>query len=524
MNVLQNYVCGRWQTGSGATKTLHDPSTEAVLAHAHEGGVDFHAMLEHARSKGLPAMQSMTFAQRGETLKSLSKLLHEKRDELIAISAANGGNTRGDAKFDLDGMTGTLAYYGGLAASLPHSGHWLDGEGVQLGRTPRFFGQHVFTARPGVALHINAFNFPAWGMGEKMACALLAGVPVIEKAGTPSAMLAWRIAQIVVDSGILPEGAFQFVVGSVSGALDLLQPLDSVAFTGSSRTGAAIRGNKNLVARNIRVNIEADSVNAAVLGSDVDVGGDTFAQFLANVATDMTQKAGQKCTAVRRIFVPESLLGDAQEQLLERLRATKVGNPSDETVRMGPVASADALQSVRSGMASLLAHAEALCGGPLPVAERGYFVAPTLLRAKDARAPALHELEVFGPCATIVPYSGEAQEAANLANLGGGGLVASLYSDDRDTLDTWIRAMAPWHGRLWVGSEKTQGQAIGPGAVLPGTIHGGPGRAGGGEELGALRGLSFYMQRTAVQGDRALLAKVLGEGVQAGAATRPAGA
>ena len=511
MNVLQNYVCGRWQTGSGATKTLHDPSTEAVLAQLHEGGVDFEGMLAHARTKGLPALQAMTYAQRGEALKALSKLLHEKRDELIAISTQNGGNTRGDAKFDLDGMTGTLAFYGSLATSLPSNGIWLDGESIQLGRTPRFSGQHVFLPRPGVALHINAFNFPAWGMGEKMACALLAGVPVIEKAGAASAMLAWRIAQLVVESGILPEGSFQFVAGSVSGALDLLQPLDSVAFTGSSRTGALIRGNRNLVARNVRVNIEADSVNAAVLGADVDIGGDTFSQFVANVATDITQKAGQKCTAVRRILVPEALLADAQEQLLERIAATKVGNPADEAVRMGPVASAEALATVRAGMAQLLAVSDALCGGPQPIADRGYFVAPTLLRAKDANAAAVHELEVFGPCATIVPYSGNAAEAARLANLGGGGLVASLYSDDKDTLDCWVRSMAPWHGRLWVGSEKTQGQALGPGAVLPGTIHGGPGRAGGGEELGALRGLSFYMQRTAIQGDRALLGKVLGE-------------
>lgn len=319
---------------------------------------------------------------------------------------------------------------------------------------------------------------------------------------------------MVVESGFLPEGSFQFVAGSVSGALDLLQPLDSVAFTGSSRTGALIRGNKNLVARNVRVNIEADSVNAAVLGGDVDLGGDTFTQFLANVATDMTQKAGQKCTAVRRIFVPEAMLADVTEQLLDRLRSVKVGNPADESVRMGPVASAEALQSVRAGMASLLTVADPLCGGPQPFADRGYFVAPTLLRARDANAAAVHELEVFGPCATIVPYSGDAAEGARLANLGGGGLVASLYSDEKETLDTWIRTMAPWHGRLWVGSEKTQGQALGPGAVLPGTIHGGPGRAGGGEELGALRGVLFYMQRTAVQGDRALLAKVLGDGVQ----------
>lgn len=511
MNLLQSYVAGCWVTGSGPTKALFDPATEETLAHVHDGGIDHAQVLQHARSKGLAALSQTTFAQRGEMLKSLSKMLHERRDELIAISTRNGGNTRGDAKFDLDGMTGTLAFYGNLGASLPANGLWLDGEGLQLGRTPRFWGQHVFTTRPGVAVHINAFNFPAWGMGEKMACALLAGVPVVEKPGTASAMLAHRIAQLVVESGILPEGSFQFVAGSVAPMLDLLEPMDSVAFTGSSATGAIIRGNKNLVHKNVRCNIEADSINAAVLGPDVDLGGDTFAQFVVNVATDMTQKAGQKCTAVRRILVPSDLLADATESLLERLKATKVGNPADEDVRMGPVASAEALATVQKGMQQLLTAAEALCGGPAKAADRGYFVAPTLLRAKNTEAAVLHALEVFGPCATLVPYDGTAEGAASLANRGGGGLVASLYSDDRDFLEGAVRRMAPWHGRLWIGSEKTQGQALGPGAVLPGTIHGGPGRAGGGEELGALRGLQFYLQRTAVQGDRALLGKVLGE-------------
>ncbi len=509
--MLLSYVSGRWQIGSGEAKTLHDPSTEAVLGQVHTGGVDLAAALQHARGKGLAALGATSYLERGEMLKSLSKILHERRDELIAISTQNGGNTRGDAKFDLDGMTGTLAFYGNLAGSLPTSGAFLDGDGLQLGRTPRFWGQHVLSARPGVALHINAFNFPAWGMGEKMACALLAGVPVIEKPGTPSAMLAHRIAQIVVESAVLPEGSFQLVVGSIAPMLDLLTAMDAVAFTGSSVTGALIRGNRNLVARNVRCNIEADSINAAVLGVDVDLGGDTFAQFVANVATDITQKAGQKCTAVRRILVPMDLLGDVAEALVERIRAVKVGNPADEENRMGPVASAEALGTVRTGMQHLLAVTEVLCGGPSPMTERGYFVAPTLLRARDAGAEVLHALEVFGPCATLLPYDGTAASAAMLANRGGGGLVASLYSDDRDFLDEAVQTMAPWHGRLWIGSEKTQGQALGPGAVLPGTIHGGPGRAGGGEELGALRGLQLYMQRTAVQGDRALLGKVLGD-------------
>ena len=509
---LQNYVAGRWTPGSGDTKTLHDPATEAVLGDVRTGGVDHAAALAHARDVGGPALRALSFAQRGEILKQLSTLLHERRDELIDIAAKNGGNTRGDAKFDLDGCSGTLAFYGQLGATMPTSRHLPDGDGVQLGRTPRFWGQHVLTSRPGVALHINAFNFPAWGMGEKLACAILAGVPVIEKAGTPSAMLAHRIAQLVVDSKLLPEGAFQFVVGSVTGMLDLLSPMDTVAFTGSAATGVLIRGNKNLVARNVRVNIEADSINAAALGPDAD-SGETWDQFIANLAVDMTQKAGQKCTAVRRIFVPKDKVADVEEALVERLKATKVGNPSDGDVRMGPVASAEALRDVRAGMQRLQAVSDTVLGGPQAIADKGYFVAPTLLRAKDARADVLHELEVFGPCATVIAYDGSAAQAIELVNRGGG-LVASVYSDDREFVEQVVAGIAPWHGRVWLGSEKTQGQALGPGAVLPHTIHGGPGRAGGGEELGGLRGLMPYLQRTAVQGDRAVVERGFGRPMQ----------
>lgn len=509
---LQSYVQGRWVAGTGDPKTLHDPATEAVLGDVRPGGIDFAGVLTHARSVGGPALRALTFPQRGELLKALAAKIHEHRDELIDIAGKNGGNTRGDAKFDLDGCTGTLAFYAQLAATLPAQRHLVDGDGAQLGRTPRFWGQHIFTSRPGVALHINAFNFPAWGMGEKMACALLAGVPVIEKAGTPSALLAHRLAQLVVESKILPEGAFQFVPGSVSGMLDLLEAMDTVAFTGSSVTGALIRGNKNLVARNVRVNLEADSINPAVLGPDVEAGGDTWEQFVANLAVDMTQKAGQKCTAVRRILVPAAKVGEVQEALVERLKAVRMGNPADGDVRMGPVASAEQLRDVRAGILRLAAVSDTVLGGPQAVGDKGYFVTPTLLRARSADAAVLHELEVFGPCATLLPYGGDAEAAVELCNRGGGGLVASCYSDDRAFVETLVAGIAPWHGRIWLGSEKTLGQALGPGAVLPATIHGGPGRAGGGEELGGLRGLHPYMQRTAVQGDRAVVDRGFGRG------------
>lgn len=510
MIALQSYVGGRWTAGSGDPVPLHEPATEAVIGEVRPGGIDFAATLKHARDVGGPALRALTFPQRAELLKALAAKLHDHRDELIEIAARNGGNTRGDAKFDLDGASGTLAFYAKLGQGLPAGNLLADGEGVQLGRTPRFWGQHVFTPRIGVALHINAFNFPAWGMGEKMACALLAGVPVIEKAGTPSAMLAFRIAQLVVESGILPEGAFQFLPGSVVGLLDLLGPMDAVALTGSARTGAKIRGNANLIARNVRMNIEADSINPAVLGPDVESGSDTLEQFLANVTIDMTQKAGQKCTAVRRMFVPEAMVAEVQEALVERLGAVKIGNPLDNDVRMGPVASSNQLRDVRAAIGQLAAVADVVLGGPEPMPGKGYFVQPTLLKARDAAADILHELEVFGPCATIVPYSGDATVAATLCNRGGGSLVASAYSDDRKFVEQLVHGIAPWHGRIWLGSEKTLGQALGPGAVLPATIHGGPGRAGGGEELGGLRGLHPYLQRTAVQGDRAVVGRLFG--------------
>jgi len=328
-----------------------------VIGDVRPGGIDFAAAHQHAMQKGGPALRAMGFQKRGEMLKALAAKLHEHRDELIEIAARNGGNTRGDAKFDLDGASGTLAFYANLAAAMPAGNCLPDGEGLQLGRTPRFWGQHIFVPRPGVAVHINAFNFPAWGMGEKMACALLAGVPVIEKAGTPSAMLAYRIAQLVVDSGLVPEGAFQFLPGSVTGLLDLLEPMDTVAFTGSAKTGALIRSNQNLIARNVRVNVEADSINSAILGPDVESGSDTLEQFLANVTIDMTQKAGQKCTAVRRILVPAAMVEEVQEALRERLQAVKIGNPLDGDVRMGPVASADQLRDVRTGIDRLSASA-----------------------------------------------------------------------------------------------------------------------------------------------------------------------
>ena len=509
MTSLQNYVGGTWVAGDGDAVSLYNPSTAEAIGEVRPRGVDFAAVMKHAREVGGPALRAMTFQERAAALKALSKVIHANRDELIAISGANGGNTRGDAKFDLDGASGTLAYYAHLGSELPDTPWLPDGDGVQLGRTARFWSQHVLSPRPGVAVHINAFNFPAWGMGEKMACALLAGVPVVEKAGTASAMLAYRLAQLTVESGALPEGAFQFLAGSVSGLLDHCGPQDTVGFTGSARTGRLIRSNEALLNNNVRVNVEADSINSAVLGPDAEVDEDTFTQFVTNLHVDMTQKAGQKCTAVRRILVPHALLDDVKEALVERLESTKVGDVADGDVRMGPVASKAQHDDVLSGMARLGEVASTVTGGGAGEGP-GYFVQPTLLQAEDNGADVLHELEVFGPCATILPYDGEAATAVDLVNRAGGCLVSSVYSDDKAFVKEVVSGIAPWHGRVWVGSEKTMGQALGPGAVLPASIHGGPGRAGGGEELGGMRGLQPYLQRSAVQGDRSVIGRAFG--------------
>ena len=509
MTSLQNYVGGAWNAGEGDPVSLYDPSTEEVIGDVRPKGIDFAGVMRHAREVGGPALRALSFPQRAAALKAISKVIHANRDELIEIAARNGGNTRGDAKFDLDGASGTLAYYAHLGSSLPETAWLPDGDGVQLGRTARFWAQHALTPRPGVAVHINAFNFPAWGMGEKMACALLAGVPVVTKAGTASAMLAYRLAQLTVESGALPEGAFQFLAGGVSGLLDHCGPQDTVGFTGSAQTGRLIRSNENLLKNNVRVNVEADSINSSVLGPDAEVDEDTFTQFISNVHIDMTQKAGQKCTAVRRILVPRELLDDVKEALVERLESTKVGNVMDGDVRMGPVASAAQYEDVQQGMKRLQEVSETVTGGDT-IDGPGYFVQPTLLQAKDTQAAVLHELEVFGPCATLLPYDGTAATAVDLVNRAGGCLVSSAYSDDKKFLTSLISGIAPWHGRVWVGSEKTMGHALGPGACLPGAIHGGPGRAGGGEELGGMRGLQPYLQRTAIQGDRSIVGRTFG--------------
>jgi 3,4-dehydroadipyl-CoA semialdehyde dehydrogenase len=514
---LKSYVGGQWVEGKGSLQNLVNPATEEPLARAGTGGIDMAAALDHARSTGGPALRALSFAERGALLKAMSDVIQSHRDEILDLAVRNGGNTRGDAKFDVDGATFTLSSYAQIGQGLGEARFVVDGDGIQLGRTPRFHGQHIAVPRRGVAVHINAFNFPAWGFAEKAAVALLAGMPVVSKPATSSAMVAHRITELLVEKKVLPEGALSLLVGSAGDVLEHLGAQDVVAFTGSGDTGIKIRSMPNVIRHSVRVNVEADSLNAAILGPDAAQGSDTYDFFLKDVLRDMTQKAGQKCTAIRRILAPSSTVAQVRDDLVDRLRAVTVGNPAQEGVRMGPVATADQLQDVRQGIGQLAADGRLVFGSATEVqavgapAGKGFFVSPTLVEVDTgAPAPTVHSREVFGPVATVVPYSGRADDAAEIVARGGGGLVSSVYSEDTAFTSDVVLGLAPYHGRIFLGSAKIAEASPGPGTVLPLLVHGGPGRAGGGEELGGLRGLGFYMQRVALEGSRPVIDRITG--------------
>ncbi|MBM4359044.1 MAG: 3,4-dehydroadipyl-CoA semialdehyde dehydrogenase [Deltaproteobacteria bacterium] len=505
---LKNLLGGAWSEGQGEGVTLINPATEAVLGTTSSAGLDLVAGLAFARREGGAALRSLSYAGRGKLLAAMAGRIHEHRDELIELAMTNGGNTRSDAKFDIDGAMGTLAHYAELGAALGEVSMLADGESVQLGRAPRLAGRHVHVPRRGVALLINAFNFPAWGFGEKAASALLAGMPVVCKPAPSSAAIAHRLVEVLAD--VLPAGAVSIVADLEHELPALLGYGDVLSFTGSSRTAARLRALPNVLDASVRLGVEADSLNSAILGADVEAGSETYELFLGDVVREIRQKAGQKCTAIRRIFVPPALRERVREDLVERLARVVVGEPFADGVQMGPLATAQQRASVLEGACRLAEHADVVLGRdgvrPVGVPEgKGYFVPVTLLEARDPGAALLHRLEVFGPVATLFEAPDDVDALVELVARGEGGLVCSTYTDDRKLAGALVHGLAPHHGRLVLGSQKIAGQAMGPGAVLPQLLHGGPGRAGGGEELGGLRGLSLYSQRTALQGDRALL-------------------
>jgi 3,4-dehydroadipyl-CoA semialdehyde dehydrogenase len=510
MRDLQSYLEGEWKSGTGDVFQVYNPTTEEVCGEGSTGGLDLNQAFQYGRRVGGEALRAMTFAERAAVLKVMSDVIFNSRDELIGLSRENGGTTRSDAKFDIDGAAGTLAYYAAIGKRLGDQAVLLDGRQEPILRSKRFIAQHISVPKQGIAVHINAFNFPAWGMGEKAAVALLAGMPVFVKPATATALLAQKIVQLWVDSGALPEGAVSFLAGPAGNLLDGLGPQDVVAFTGSADTGRIIRSHSQVLAQQVPVNVEADSLNSSILGPDIEPDSDTFWMFISDVMRDLTQKAGQKCTAVRRIFVPKDLFEATSEVLRDRMGQLVVGDPSEKGTNIAPLASASQQRDIAKGIAQLEKVTESLWDG-VAVPEVGYFVSPRLFVShQGADTPFVHEHEVFGPVATVLTYSGDPDEVVDWVSLGRGGLVASLYSNDLDWSRKVLLGLAPWHGRLHWGSRKVHDQSPGPGTVLPNLIHGGPGKAGSGEELGGLRGLGFYMQRTAIQGDRALLERLFG--------------
>lgn len=513
---LGSWVSGGWVEGKGKPAQLVNPTTEEVLAEASTDGVDMGAALAFARDKGGPALRALTFKERGAILRKFSRAIHEKRDELIGLGVQNAGNTRSDAKFDVDGASLTLAAYADVAEELGDTRVLVDGEPINLGRSSKLTAQHAYFPLHGVAVHVNAFNFPAWGLAEKAAVALLAGMPVISKPATSTALMAHRLMEIVAAQDILPPGALSFLCGSTGNLLELLRGQDVLAFTGGSSTGTQLRGMPNMLAHSVRVNVEADSLNAAILGPDVESGTETFDLFVKDVVRDVTQKAGQKCTAIRRVFVHRDRLEAVREVLAERIGEAKVGDPSREDVVVGPVATRKQQQDTLAMLDRFQkAGCKAIVGGGKPKealgvpSDKGFFVAPTLLEVAGVDAVAdVHDHEIFGPSTTLIPYDSVEQLIAAVRR-GGGGLVASLYADDKSIVREIVFGVASSHGRLVLGNEKVAGSAIPPGTVMAQLVHGGPGRAGGGEELGGFRGMELYLQRVALQGYGPLVASLV---------------
>jgi 3,4-dehydroadipyl-CoA semialdehyde dehydrogenase len=510
---LPNHLGGQWQTGTGAGSALFDPVLGTELVRVDATGLDLRAGFAFAREQGGAALRALTYEARAAMLAAAVKVLQDNRDAYYDIACANSGTVKNDSAVDIDGGIFTLGTYAKLGAGLGKRTFLLDGEATRLGKDPLFQSQHVLVPSRGVALFINAFNFPSWGLWEKAAPALLSGVPVIVKPATATAWLTQRMVKDVIDAGIFPPGALSVVCGSSAGLMDALEPFDVVSFTGSAETAALIRAHPAVTQRSVRVNIEADSVNSALLLPDAAPGSEAFDLLSKEVVREMTVKSGQKCTAIRRIFVPEAAYDAAAEAIAARLKKVTVGNPRNSDVRMGALVNREQLNNVRQGLQHLQAQADTLHDGasqPLIDADPAVAccVGPTLLGLRDADgADRVHDTEVFGPVATLLPYRDHAHALA-LVRRGQGSLVASVYGADPAALATTALALADSHGRVHVISPDVAQLQTGHGNVMPQSLHGGPGRAGGGEELGGLRALGFYHRRSAIQASTAVLASL----------------
>jgi oxepin-CoA hydrolase/3-oxo-5,6-dehydrosuberyl-CoA semialdehyde dehydrogenase len=524
MAVLQSLIADRW-VGSREGARLTSAIDGSLIHHAHADEIDFGEALVHARSAGGPALVALDFQQRAARLKALAAYLNERKEELYAISRHTGA-TRSDGWVDIEGGTGTLYAYASMGGNELPSGNVLhEGPPVVLGKKGTFAATHILVPRGGVAVHINAFNFPVWGLLEKFAPTFLAAMPCIAKPATATSYLTEALVRMMIDSKLLPAGALQLVIGSTGDLLDRLESNDVVTFTGSADTALKLRANRNLLARSIPFTAEADSLNAAILGPDVGPEDEEFDLFAREVAREMTVKAGQKCTAIRRAIVPRRHLDAMAARLRDRLAKISVGDPLVEGVKMGALASKAQQADVAERVAQLAAGNEIVFGandGFAPKGEgvaNGAFFSPTLVLCRDgAKNDAVHDVEAFGPVSTLMPY-GDFDEALALAARGRGSLVATLVTHDPKVAAHAIPQMAAWHGRLLVLDRESAGESTGHGSPLPMLKHGGPGRAGGGEELGGIRAVKHFLQRAAVQGSPTMLTAVTGEYVR-GAALR----
>jgi oxepin-CoA hydrolase / 3-oxo-5,6-dehydrosuberyl-CoA semialdehyde dehydrogenase len=503
---LESYVVGRWQGGRDQGVPLYDATTGDLIADASSSGIDFASVLAHARQVGGPALRQLTFHERASLLKSIAKHLGALKEEFYDLSYRTGA-TKADSWIDIDGGIGTVFGFASKGSrELPNSRVYLDGAVEGLSKGGSFVGQHIYVSREGAAVHINAFNFPVWGMLEKLAPTILAGMPVIVKPATTTAYLTELVARRIIESKILPEGAMQLVCGSVGDLFDHLTCQDSIAFTGSAETAARLRVHPRIVRHAVPFIAETDSLNCSILASDAVPGSPEFELYVKEVAREMTVKAGQKCTAIRRALVPKALADDVVAALQVALQKITVGDPRVEGVRMGPLVSMPQRADVLARVAELR-HETTIVSGSVDhfeIAhadrERGAFVGPLLLLCRDPHAArAVHDVEAFGPVATLLPYA-DTEDAIALARRGGGSLVASVFSADDSLAARLVLGLAPYHGRVLVVNRSCAKESTGHGSPLAPLVHGGPGRAGGGEEMGGIRGVLHYMQRTAVQG------------------------
>ena len=510
---LGNYVTGSWVEGDGAGQDLYNAVTGEIVASATTKGLNFAAILEYGRAKGTTALSKMTFQERGRMLKALALHLLEKKEKFYAISYMTGA-TKADSWVDIEGGIGNLFANASLRRKLPDETYAVDGDFIPLGKGGTFVARHILVPKLGVAVHINAFNFPVWGMLEKIAVNLLAGVAAVVKPASITCYLTEAVVREIIASKILPEGALQLLCGSAGDILDHVNSQDVITFTGSATTGLMLKSHPTVLAENVPFNLEADSLNAIVLGEDVEPGQAEWDLFIKEVRKEVTTKAGQKCTAIRRIFVPQNKLEQARKDLAQSLAQTTIGNPLNEKVRMGSLAGQSQREEVKTQVQKLLAVSQIIYGSLDSVEvidadpTTGAFMSPMLLLAEDPHhAEAIHNVEAFGPVSTLMPYR-DMDEAIELVRKGKGSLCCSIVTASGEVARKFVIGAATHHGRILVLNSECAKENTGHGSPLPLLVHGGPGRAGGGEEMGGLRGIKHYLQRTAIQGSPTMLTSV----------------